>query len=279
MRVIGIDLAWSEGSDRKEANETGIVAVDPSGRVVDAGWACGLRETTDWIENVATPDTILMVDAPLVVSNATGQRLCETQVGQRYGRWKVSANSTNLSSPRLAGVALIRALELAGWTYHDGRGGPPSSSGRYLAEVYPYTTLVGSPHFGYDVERPIYKRRPKSIPAATFRTLRAANCDELVRRLVMLSSADPPLDLMSHPVTRALADEGSPVSDRPYKHREDLIDAVVAAWTGLLWMAYGFEQCQVLGANDVGAPVATIIAPARPEQRGSTSPTRTPIAR
>lgn len=81
---------------------------------------------------------------------------------------------------------------------------------------------------------------------------------------------------MSHPVTRALAQEGSPASDRPYKHREDLIDAVVAAWTGLLWMAYGFEQCQVLGANDVGARVATIIAPARPEQRGSTSPTRNP---
>ena len=42
------------------------------------------------------------VNAPLVVRNTVGQRLCETQVGRRYGKWKVSANSTSLQSPRLA---------------------------------------------------------------------------------------------------------------------------------------------------------------------------------
>jgi hypothetical protein len=50
----------------------------------------------------------MFVDASLVVRNAGGQRRCETQVGQRYGYAKVSANSTNLASPRLAGVRLLR---------------------------------------------------------------------------------------------------------------------------------------------------------------------------
>ena len=271
MRVIGIDLAWGESTSRKLANETGVVAVDPGGTVVEAGWTCGLGETVDWIGRVATPDTLLMVDAPLVVSNAKGQRLCETQVGQRYGRWKVSANSTNLGSPRLAGVALLRALVPAGWNYHHGSDGP-ATAGRHLAEVYPYTTLVGAAELGYDRERPVYKRRPKSVPPPEFRALRAASCDDLVRRLTALRSSDPPLDLRSHAITRVLVDERSPVDDRRYKHREDLIDAALCAWTGLLWLTHGLARCQVLGIGDTVTPVATIIAPARPEQRREECP-------
>jgi len=234
VRVIGIDLAWSEGSSIKRANETGLVAGDLSGRVLDAGWACGLAETIAWIDRFAPADTLLMVDAPLVVTNDSGQRLCEKQVGQRYGRWKVSANSTNLGSRRLAGVALLK-LMIRGWSYHDGPNGPPAG-GRHVAEVYPYTTLVGAPALGYDVERPVYKRRPRSVPVHSFRAVRAAACDELVRRLAGLRHADPPLDLSSTVETSRLVEEASPTVDRLYKHREDLIDAVLCLWTGLLWL-------------------------------------------
>jgi predicted RNase H-like nuclease len=271
MRVIGIDLAWGEGSDEKLANETGLVAVEPSGEILDSGWACGISETVVWIERVATTDTLLMIDAPLVVSNTSGQRLCEKQVGERYMHpWKVGANSTNSGSERLGGVALLRVLEATGWRYHDGCDGQPPSSGRYVAEVFPYTTLVGAPELGYDDERPIYKRRPKSLRSLSmnaFRELRAANCDELIRRLATLRTADPPLDLASHDATDALIEEPSPIADDAYKHREDLIDAVLCAWTGRLWLARGLDRCQVLGVGDPLTPVATIIAPARPEQR------------
>ena len=133
--------------------------------------------------------------------------------------------------------------------------------------MYPYTTLVGAPELGYDQERPIYKRKPKSVPSSEFRALRASNCDGLVRRLAALRGADPPLDLTSHAVTRALVDEASPIDDRLYKHREDLIDAALCAWTGLLWLNHGLTRCQVLGIGDTATPVATIIAPARPKQR------------
>lgn len=269
MRVLGIDLAWGEGTSRKLANETGVVVVERDGTVVDAGWTCGLRETVAWVERWSPADTLLMVDAPLIVSNPDGQRICERQVGQRYGRWKVSANSTNVRSPRLAGVALREALAASGWRYHSGFGGDRPTSGRHLAEVYPYTTLVGAPELGYDTERPIYKRRPKSIPVGEFRALRATNCDELVRRLGTLVGADPAIDLTSNTITHALLTETSPVKDKEYKHREDLIDAVLCAWTGLLWLKDGLARCQVLGSDDPGIPPATIIAPARPEQRGN----------
>jgi predicted RNase H-like nuclease len=95
-----------------------------------------------------------------------------------------------------------------------------------------------------------------------------ANCDELIQRLTALRAADPPLDLLSHELTHRLVKEASPINHVAYKHREDLIDAAIAAWTASLWFRYGISRCQVLGATeDVERPAATIIAPARPEQR------------
>jgi predicted RNase H-like nuclease len=226
-------------------------------------------ETTAWADAAAGPgDAVMFVDAPLVVRNPASQRLCETQVGQRYGRWKVSANSTNLRSPRLAGVRFLHLAESSGWRYSDGGKGPPSS-GRWLSESYPYGTLVGAAEFGYATERPRYKRQPRRLPAAQWRAERAANCDTLVGRLTRLAAADPPLLIDSHPVTRRLAAEPSPLDDVAYKHREDLIDALLCAWTASLWARHGLGRCQVLGlpADPADEPPATIIIPARPKQR------------
>lgn len=261
-------MAWRSASESKKANETGVVALDGDGSIADAGWAEGVDAVIAWIERLATEDTLVCVDAPMVVRNERGQRRCETEVGRRYGRWKVSANSTNLHSPGLEGVRLLAALAAKGWSYDDGRSGPPAV-GRYVMEVYPYTTLVGAPELGYEVERPIYKRRPRSLRTAEWRPVRARNCDELIARLGALDHAKPAMDLSSHDVTRTLRTEPSPEADVAYKHREDLIDAALCAWTGALWTTEGLDRCQLLGADDEGSPIATIVAPARPEQRPS----------
>jgi predicted RNase H-like nuclease len=268
MRILGVDLAWGEGSASKAAHESGVVAVDLAGKILDAGWTCGIAETVAWLAAWAEPDTLAMVDAPLMVQNTTGQRLCEKQVGQRYWPWGFSANTTNLSSPRLAGVRLREHLEDSGWHYDDGRSGPPSS-GRIISEVYPYTTIVGAFELGYEAKRPTYKRKPKSVPIGQFRPIRAAACDGLLAAMARLATANPPLDLQSHPVTAKLLEESSPLAERDYKHREDLLDAALCAWTGLLWLQWGFERCQVLGLTHEGTLEATIIAPARDGQRGA----------
>jgi predicted RNase H-like nuclease len=257
---IGVDAAWGD------ANETGVVALEPSGHVPCAGWAIGVDAAAAWICDHAESDTLVFIDAPLVVTNPAGQRLCETRVGQRYWRWSVSANSTNTGSRRLGGVAILTALENNGFRYDDGIDGPPSS-GRVVSECYPYTRIVGYEPFGYDVRPPTSASRSR-CRTAEFRTARAAACDELIQRVAALAHADPPLDVRSHEVTRKLLEEPSPLDNRAYKHREDLLDAALCAWTSSLWHRHAFERCQVLGAlPGVGRPAATIIAPARPEQR------------
>ena len=273
MRTLGLDLAWGVGSATRPANESGVVALHPSGQVLEAGWTRGLDQTLAWVKGAGEPDSLLFVDAPLVVANPSGQRGCELEVGRRYGRWKVSANATNLGSPHLAGVALRRRLEEEGWRYDDGRLGPPRA-GRVLSECYPYTTLVGAAELGYEAERPPYKRKPRAVGASAFRPARAAACDELIRRLARLVGADPPLDLASHPETARLVSEPSPLADRDYKHREDLLDAAVCAWSAMLWLRHGLTRSQVLGLGEPpgDGSLATIVAPARPEQRVSPRP-------
>jgi predicted RNase H-like nuclease len=172
IRFLGVDLAWREGNGDLLANETGVTVVDGEGQIVDAGWTRGVEQTIGWA-NIAAGDgdALMFVDAPLVVRNEKGQRLCETQIGQRYGRWKVSANTTNVRSPRLAGVQFLNLAGLSRWRYSDGRDGPPRG-GRFMSETYPYATLVGTTELGYDTERPRYKRKPPRLPAAQWRTER-----------------------------------------------------------------------------------------------------------
>ncbi len=276
MRFLGVDLAWGEGTDKKAANETGVVALEADGTIIEAGWTVGIEKTRAWINELAGPDTLLFVDAPLIVTNPAGtMRACERQVGQRYGRWKVSANASNLGSERHAGLALRELLEADGWQYDDGFAGPPQD-GRVMSECYPYTALVGVAELGYDEERPTYKRKPDAIPTAEWRPLRAEVADGLISRLGNLRDADPPLDLAGHAVARRLLEEPSPTVDRDYKHREDLIDACVAAWSAALWHRHGTERCQVLGDETEPQPRASIIAPSRPEQRaGAAKPRKT----
>lgn len=265
MRYLGVDLAWGEGSVTKPANRSGVVALDPDGRIANCGWTIGIHETVDWIDAHAEQDTLLFVDAPLIVDNDHGQRLAEKQVGQRYGKWCVSANSTNKVSPRQAGVHLREQLESRGWRYDDGLDGPPTS-GRALSECYPYTAIVGAFELGYDDKRLPYKRAPKGMKAAEAWPVRTAACDELIRRVTALAHSDVPLDLMSHPETADLVHSPSPAVAALYKKREDLLDAAICAWTAAMWHRYGERRCQVLGVDETTPtqrPIASIIAPAR----------------
>lgn len=81
MRYLGIDLAWGEGADKKPANRSGVVALDANGVIADAGWTIGLVDTFEWIDRQSDDDTLLFVDAPLLVENTRGQSDAERQVG------------------------------------------------------------------------------------------------------------------------------------------------------------------------------------------------------
>lgn len=272
---LGIDLAWGLGTVRRP-NETGLCALDATGRILDAGWARGPEAVDAWVGAMLAAHrkpgatVAIAIDAPLIVPNATGMRQCERDVGRCYGRWKVGANASNRALASRAGEVLLDLLEQRGVAYADGT--EPAPAGSALAfECYPYTTLVGIDVFGYDDERPRYKRLNRALPPAEARVRRAAATDDLLRRLDRLRTSDPPLDMRSHHETAALAASPTPTrGDRERKHREDLIDAALCAYTAAYWHRHGPERTQALGTDDTAhrdrdarGRVASIVAPAR----------------
>ena len=158
---------------------------------------------------------IAMVDAPLVVATRPGMRQCEREVGRRYGRWKVSANSSNLALPALAGVALLRQLAAAGWRV---RRRPQRSAGSAAVTLYEVVPVHDARRRGGARLRRSSGRSTSAGRASSTgdvgRSQRAATCDDLIRRLDALRHADPPIDLRSHPVTAALLDEPTPLRPR-----------------------------------------------------------------
>jgi predicted RNase H-like nuclease len=271
---IGVDLAWGLGTDTRPPNETGLAALDDHGAVLDAGWARGVDEVAAWVLDHLGTRTLIGVDASLVVTNPTRtMRAAERQVASRYGRWGVAANPTSTGSAASAGARLLDAMTDAGVDYVSDTAAMRARSAPTVFECYPYTTLVGVPALGYDVERPRYKRLPKSVPPAVARAARAEAFDDLVRRL-RETPLDPPLDLDAHASTAALA-EPSVLHGPTHKHREDLLDGVLCAWTAAYWERHGDDGVQVLGldgtvppdAPDARGRRAVIVAPARPAQR------------
>jgi predicted RNase H-like nuclease len=249
------------------------------GTVLDAGWARGLDAVETWIVDRLGPRTLVAVDASLVVTNpARTMRAGERQVASRYGRWRVAANPTSLSTPHQAGARLLDRLTAHGVGYVSDTASMRARTGPAVFECYPYTTIVGVEELGYDDERPRYKRLDKALARPEARARRAVAFDELVRRIGTLT--DPPLRLDTHPVTRDLVTEQAGLEDRPYKHREDLLDGALCAWTAAYWERHGDERVQVLGTDDhlpQDAPDELgrrpgIVAPARPEQRRPAGP-------
>ncbi|QWS34877.1 DUF429 domain-containing protein [Curtobacterium aetherium] len=270
---LGVDLAWGLGTERRAPNETGLAALDTDGRVLDAGWARGVDDVTTWIAEHLGPRTLIAVDASLVVTNPTGIREAERQVGQRYGRWKVAANPTNAASAASAGTQLLGRLSALGVTYVSDTASMRDRTGPAVFECYPYTTLVGVEEFGYDDERPRYKRLDTSVPPAVARQRRAVAFDDLVQR-IRTTPLDPPLGLDGHPATRELATP-SVLHGPTHKHREDLLDGVLCAWTAAFWERHGDGRVQVLGSDpgfpsdapDAAGRRPVVVAPARPSQR------------
>lgn len=254
------------------------MVADETGRIVDAGWERGIdaviERLADHLADARGTGAVVAVDAPLVVHNAPRtMRDCEKEVGRRYGRWGFSAYPSHTGLKWLSGVTLRRRLELLRVDYTQGIA-PRAEGAAVMFECYPSTTIVGAEELGYDLAKPRYKTRDPKLPRADGRRVRAEITDELIRRVAGLAAADPPIDLASHSATSRLLSEPSPEADGPFKHREDLLDAAICAWTAALWDRHGMDRCQVLGlgsAADENGLVATIVAPARPGQRVTSS--------
>ena len=96
---IGVYLAWRTGK-----NPSGIAVAQ--GNCEGAELIChhanrySLVEISDIILSLCTDNTVIAVDAPLIINNQTGRRPCETQISEKYGNRHASTHSSNLALTR-----------------------------------------------------------------------------------------------------------------------------------------------------------------------------------
>lgn len=242
---VGIDLAWGQRA------RTGIARLDGHGRLLDCRSVFTDEEVVAAFDGAA-PDVVVAVDAPLLVSNPTGQRACERRVGQLFGARGASAHTSNLGRPHMSPPRAARLAELMGWSTDPAT--VPASGTPTCIEVYPHPAMLVL----FGVPRVLtYKNKP----GRSFEHLReqhlllvdhvARVCEEPLR---LTASADWAA------LVAALATATRKVDLRVV---EDQVDAVLCAYLAWLWAQHP-ERMLVLPEDRAAAADDGFIVVPRP---------------
>ena len=226
-QFIGIDLAW-----KGDRNPTGAVCLrgDRTGAeliaVAPPLWSAG--SVLEFVRTYTATESVVAVDAPLVITNTSGQRPCETLVGKRYGGRDASCHTSNLALyPAATSVALAQAIEAEGYVHPNGTTPLPP---RVIAEVYPHAGMVAL----FDLPRIVkYKKGSvgeKRAGLAVLRTLlaRLEGTEPRVHRTGLLNSL--------------LSKNLSQLGGQQLKTYEDSLDALFCGYLAYYLWYWGWAR-------------------------------------
>ena len=238
---IGIDLAW-----RSEKNHSGIVVAkgDRSGArfKICLHDIMSPQKVVGCITDYSSPNTVIAVDAPLIIKNAVGQRPCEKLIGQKFGKHHASAHSSNLALyPDPGGVGLAAALKEAGFSHYLNPATDKLRGGRWFFEVYPHAGQVVL----FNLEKTIkYKKGRVAERRKGLRELRQHLEERLPR-------ADPPFCL-NEVFEGLLGEDVEALKGKALKRYEDVLDACFCAYLAMFYWRWGGEKNEMIGDLESG---------------------------
>jgi predicted RNase H-like nuclease/ppGpp synthetase/RelA/SpoT-type nucleotidyltranferase len=217
---IGVDLAWGV------RRPTGIAVLDDSGRLVHVSTARTDEEIISALAPYVEDECLVAFDAPLIVTNPTGNRPAEAALNKDYARFDAGAHPSNTGKPEFRdvprGAVLSQALGLD--------MNPRSGRRRRAVEVYPHPATVALFRLGRTLK---YKNKAG-------RDLESLRTDLLVLMALLegLSAADPALELTGpgtpEPGWTALRQQVETATRKSHLRAvEDQVDAVVCAYLAL----------------------------------------------
>ncbi|ETW25466.1 hypothetical protein MGAST_02505 [Mycobacterium gastri 'Wayne'] len=216
MYFAGVDLAWAT------RNPTGVAVLDADGVLVhvcaardDASVLAALRPYT------AGPCRVAF-DAPLVVTNPSGQRPAETALNRDFRAFEAGAYPANTGKPEFADGP--RAARLAGALGLD--MDPFSAGPRRAIEVYPHAATVALFRLSRTLK---YKAKPgRGVEGLKSELLR------LMDGIEGLENTHPPLRVTGHGDWLWLRRQVHAARRKcELRRAEDPIDAVVCAYVAL----------------------------------------------
>ncbi|HME47166.1 DUF429 domain-containing protein [Mycobacterium sp.] len=216
MHLVGIDLAWGD------LRRSGVAVVDGDGSLVDIESARDDSSIAAVVQPYAGDECLVAIDAPLIVTNPTGQRPCETELNRDFRRFEAGAHPANTGKPEFANIP--RGARLA---HRLGLDMDPQSRGKRRAiEVYPHPATVALFGLGRTLK---YKHKA----GRSFDHLKSELL-ALMQRLEGLANAEVPLKLADHPGWAGRRREVETATRKCQLRRvEDPVDAVVCAYVAL----------------------------------------------
>lgn len=205
---VGVDLAWGRRSP------TGVAVLGADGTLCHVGVAGGDDDVLARVAPFTAGPCVVAIDAPLVVTNPSGNRPCEAELNRDFRRFHAGAHPAN------TGLA---------WFADGGRGAwlctalgldldPRSDAPRRGLEVYPHAASVAL--FGLPTTLK-YKQKP----GRDFALLQT----ELVRLIGFIEGL-PDVDVHHPAWHRLTASVHSATRKSELRRAEDPIDAVLCAY-------------------------------------------------
>ena len=210
---VGVDLAWGD------RNPTGVAAVDERGVLRHVGTAGSDDDVLAHLEPFTRGPCVVAFDAPLVVTNPSGNRPCEAALNRDFRRFEAGTHPANTGLAWFAdggrGARLSAALRLD--------LDPHTPALRRAVEVYPHAATVAL--FGLPKTLK-YKQKPGRDVTGL-----RADLSRLMDLLESLHAAEPSLDVVACPQWTKLKTAVAQANRKSQLRRaEDPVDAVVCAY-------------------------------------------------
>jgi predicted RNase H-like nuclease len=230
MKFLGIDLGWSSGASGLccLAWQTGKLTL------IDLQRLDAIADVFTWIDTHLPTDQpgMVAVDAPTLIANPTGMRLCDRLAHKHFGKYHAGCYPANLGLP-FAKRTVEFGLNLEARGFLHAPTLQPQQPGRFQIESFPHPAIV---HL-FQLQRILkYKKGTVAQRAAELATLRTLICD----RLPLL---DPPLDVLSS----AIPIPAIPTKGTALKAVEDQLDSIICAYIAAHWWYWGADRNLVLG--------------------------------
>ncbi len=235
MKFIGVDLGWSSGA-------SGLCCLEwRSGKLtlLDLQRVMAIADILAWIDGWIAPDQpgMVAVDAPTLIPNATGMRLCDRLAHKHFGKYHAGCYPANLGST-FAQRTLAFGLSLEERGFHHAPMIQPQQPGRFQIEAFPHPAIVhlfGLPRILKYKKGTLAERRPE-----------LARLRHYIHESLPLH--DPPLDVS----LSAIAIPEIPLKGAELKAVEDQLDSLICAYIAAHWWHWGTERNLVLGDRAEG---------------------------
>lgn len=216
MILAGVDLAWQSENNPSAIAYGNIVDNVLSVSVIDPV-VYGIDSVFDRLNGIKGLLGV-SIDAPLIINNTSGQRVCENEISRAYGSRGASCHTSNTKLyPDAKSVHLSKRMLEAGFSHLKGE--------RWQIECYPHPAIIEI--FGLD-ERLKYKKGTVADKRAGQKTLAA-----LLRQL----NGSSTLRLTISGEGSRILDESNIESLRgqALKSNEDALDSVLCLYIAGLY--------------------------------------------